>query len=64
MVGIGLAGTLTAHAILGVPDDLKLRSRLTLLAAVQPDEALWNEALDAFYDGKPDPDTLKLLELS
>lgn len=59
MVGFGLDGTLTAHAILGVPNDLKLRSRLTLFAAVQPDEAL-----DAFYDGKPDPDTLKPLELS
>ena len=59
MVGIGLAGTLTAHAILGVPNDLKLRSRLTLLAAVRSDEAL-----ATFYDGKPDPDTLKLLERS
>lgn len=59
MVGFGLAGTLTAHDIIGVPNDFKLRSRLTLFAAVRSDEAL-----DAFYDGKPDPDTLKLLELS
>lgn len=58
-MGFGLAGTLTAHEIIGVPDDLKLRPRLILFAAVRSDEAL-----DAFYDGKPDPDTLKLLELS
>ena len=29
MVGFGLAGTLTAHDIIGVPNDFKLRSRLT-----------------------------------
>jgi uncharacterized protein (DUF1810 family) len=35
----------TAEQILGYPDDLKLRSSMTLF-------------LDRYYDGKPDPQTL------
>lgn len=53
----------SAHDILGSPDDIKLRSCLTLFreaAASEDDRALFNEALDAFYDG-PDPLTLELL---
>jgi uncharacterized protein (DUF1810 family) len=58
------AGKLTAHEILGSPDDLKFRSCLTLVAAVQPDEPLWSQALAAYYDGQPDPLTLNLLKPS
>ena len=50
----------TARQILGTPDDLKFRSCLTLFQAVAPDEPLFGEALDAFYDG-PDPRTLEQL---
>lgn len=55
------AGTLTAHDILGSPDDLKLRSCLTLFATVQSKEPLWVDALAAFYEGVPDRRTLELL---
>lgn len=53
----------SAHAILGSPDDLKLRSCLTLFLQVAPDDALLQRALDRFYDGEPDPRTLELLGL-
>ena len=55
------AGRLPARAILGSPDDLKLRSCLTLFASIQPAEPLWAQALAAFYQGQPDPLTLDLL---
>ena len=55
----------SAFEILGSPDDLKLRSCLTLFceAAVgHPDRALFGEALDQFYGGEPDGATLDLLK--
>lgn len=53
----------SAHAILGSPDDLKLRSCLTLFraAAEGDDRARFQAALDAFYDGTADPRTLTAL---
>ena len=54
----------SALEILGSPDDLKLRSCLTLFgqaASDQSERALFKEALDQFYGGEPDPRTLELL---
>ena len=51
----------SALEILGSPDDLKFRSCLTLFrqaASEASDQMLFTEALDQFYDGKPDPRTL------
>ena len=50
----------SAHEILGHPDDLKLRSSMTLFARAAEDPALFEAVLDRFYDG-PDPLTLTLL---
>jgi uncharacterized protein (DUF1810 family) len=54
----------SALEILGSPDDLKFRSCLALFrqaAFEDSDRILFTEALDQFYDGKPDPRTLDLL---
>ena len=56
----------TAHEIFGSPDDLKLRSCLTLFAqAAAPsparDDRVFGEALAKYYAGEPDPRTLELL---
>lgn len=51
----------TAHEIFGSPDDMKLRSCLTLFARASPDEGLFGEALAKYFDGQPDPLTLGLL---
>ncbi len=48
----------TAHEIFGSPDDLKLRSSMTLFAAVAPEEPAFGEALARFYAGEGDPLTL------
>ncbi|WP_449433904.1 DUF1810 domain-containing protein [Pseudomonas putida] len=51
----------SAREILGSPDDLKLRSCLTLFAQVQPGNPLFELALLQFYQGEPDARTLGLL---
>lgn len=55
---------LSANQILGSPDDLKFRSCVTLFGAVEPDEPVFQQALDRFYGGQPDPRTLELLAAS
>jgi uncharacterized protein (DUF1810 family) len=51
----------SALDILGHPDDLKLRSCLTLFAAIAPDKAVFQEALEQFFGGEKDAKTLLLL---
>lgn len=51
----------TARQILGSPDDLKLHSSMTLFAAADPENALFQQVLDTFYDGNADAETLKRL---
>jgi uncharacterized protein (DUF1810 family) len=46
--------------ILGYPDDLKLRSSMTLFAQVAEDPRVFDAVLERFY-GAPDPRTLELL---
>lgn len=50
-----------AREILGTPDDLKFRSSMTLFAAVADEPALFERALEAFFEGKPDRLTLERL---
>jgi uncharacterized protein (DUF1810 family) len=51
----------SAHDIFGSPDDLKLRSCLTLFRAIDGAEGVFGRALDKYYGGEPDPATLALL---
>jgi uncharacterized protein (DUF1810 family) len=48
-------------AVLGAVDALKLRSSMTLFAHVAPDEPVFRQVLDRYYDGADDPATLSLL---
>jgi uncharacterized protein (DUF1810 family) len=50
----------SARDILGYPDDLKLRSSMTLFARAADDPEVFQAVLDRYYDG-PDPLTVKLL---
>jgi uncharacterized protein (DUF1810 family) len=48
----------SALQILSSPDDLKFRSCMTLFglaASNEEDRSLFKQALDQFYEGKPDP---------
>ncbi len=51
----------SVHQILGFPDDLKVRSSMTLFARADADQ-VFLDILDKFYEGKQDPETLALLE--
>jgi uncharacterized protein (DUF1810 family) len=51
----------SARDIFGSPDDMKLRSSLTLFAAVAPDEAIFAAALEKFFNGEADALTLARL---
>jgi uncharacterized protein (DUF1810 family) len=50
-----------AEDILGPTDAMKLRSAMTLFEAAAGAGGLFSDALDAFFDGRRDPETLRLL---
>jgi uncharacterized protein (DUF1810 family) len=47
--------------IFGWPDNMKVRSSMTLFARATDDNADFRGVLDKFYDGEEDPATLELL---
>jgi len=51
----------SAHEILGYPDDLKFHSSMTLFGAVSSDRPVFQRAIDRFFGGNFDSQTLKLL---
>ena len=51
----------TAHEIMGSPDDLKLRSCLTLFAHATADNAAFLEGIRKYYGGEFDPASMRVL---
>ena len=51
-----------AEYVMGYPDDLKLRSCMTLFMAADPDCVTFQAVLDKFFSGKPDEKTLRILK--
>ena len=51
----------SAHDIFGSPDDLKLKSCATLFAFIASDGSVFGRLLDKYFQGEPDPATLRLL---
>ena len=51
----------TINQILGSPDDLKFRSSMTLFSRAAADTTIFNDALQKYFAGQPDPVTLDLL---
>jgi len=50
-------------SIFGYPDDLKLRSCLTLFARAAGPGSIFESLLDKYFAGKPDDRTVALLQL-
>lgn len=50
----------TAHQIFGAPDDIKLRSCVTLFAIVSPPGSVFDQVLQKYFAGEPDPRTVQL----
>ncbi|MCC3153557.1 DUF1810 domain-containing protein [Hymenobacter sp. BT770] len=57
---LGLPGS-DATRILGSPDDVKLRSSMTLFASLPNANPVFQQVLDKFFQGHQDPNTLRLL---
>jgi uncharacterized protein (DUF1810 family) len=53
---------LTAHEIFGSPDDLKLKSCMTLFAQFSLEGSVFEQVLDKYFDGYRDSKTLELLQ--
>jgi uncharacterized protein (DUF1810 family) len=53
----------SASQIFGHPDDLKLRSSMTLFATVaDTPDSVFDQVLDRYYDGEEDPRTCQILD--
>jgi uncharacterized protein (DUF1810 family) len=51
----------SADEIFGWPDNLKVRSSMTLFACATDDNAGFRAVLDKFYEGEDDPATVELI---
>lgn len=51
----------TALDIFGSPDDMKLRSSMTLFSQVEDADGIFRAVLDKYFSGEPDTKTLGLL---
>lgn len=50
-----------AREIFGSPDDLKLRSCMTLFATVENADPVFEKVLEKYFQGKPDAETLNII---
>ena len=50
------------RAVMGTPDNLKLRSCMTLFEAVAEDSTVFSQVLEKYYHGRRDRETLRMLE--
>ena len=53
--------THSASEVFGWPDDMKLRSSMTLFAEAEPDCEVFQRVLDQYFHGKKDDNTLAIL---
>jgi uncharacterized protein (DUF1810 family) len=51
----------TASEIFGYPDDLKLKSSMTLFASVSEGDSVFNQVIEKYFDGEIDMNTVNLL---
>lgn len=52
-----------ATQVMGWPDDLKLRSSMTLFALATKENEVFLKVLDKFYDNQPDAQTIDILNM-
>lgn len=53
----------TANQIFGSPDDVKLKSSMTLFGALNDTNAVFRKVLDKYFDGAKDQKTLELIDI-
>lgn len=52
-----------ARAVMERPDDMKLKSSMTLFHIANPNEPVFSQVLEKYFKGKPDYRTIKMLGL-
>jgi uncharacterized protein (DUF1810 family) len=58
---IAASATSSADAFFGYPDNLKVRSSMTLFMRADPEEPAFRAVIDRFYGGRPDARTDEML---
>ena len=58
---LGLDGSHTASEIFGFPDDLKLKSSITLFAKVSAEDSVFHQVVNQYFDGEFDSKTIEIL---
>lgn len=53
----------TANQILGSPDDVKLKSSMTLFGALENTNPIFQKVLDKYFNGGKDQKTLELIDV-
>ena len=53
----------TAHQIFGSPDDMKLKSSMTLFGALENANPVFRRVLDKYFDGAQDRRTVELIDV-
>ena len=51
-----------AEEVMGWPDDMKLRSSMTLFALAKPECEVFGKVLDKFFEGEMDQKTIEILK--
>ena len=59
---LNLDSSYTASEIFGFPDDLKLKSSMTLFAKVSTKDSVFHKVLEYYFDGEFDDKTIYLLK--
>jgi len=52
------------NLVFGSPDDMKLRSSMTLFASVTHTDGIFKQVLEKYFNGKMDPKTLRIVNLT
>ena len=58
---VNLVEERSIHQILGYPDDLKFKSSMSLFASIAPEEQVFKDALQKYFNGEFDRRTLERL---
>jgi len=61
---LSLGNSYTASEIFGFPDDLKLKSSMTLFANISEEGSVFHQIINAYFGGEFDNKTVKILEES
>ncbi len=58
---LGLDSSYTASEIFGFPDDLKLKSSMTLFTSVSEDNSVFHQIIEHYFDGDLDSKTIEII---